>query len=550
MSNATLSARQTLKFWGWGYADEALSSAEVELVNQMAGMFPLSGNVVLPPQLEEFDLPRPRVTPPDTLAAMFSQSDYDRLTHALGKSFADGVRMLLREVPEPPDWVAFPRNEEDIVNILGWASESNVAVVPFGGGTSVCGGVEPAVGSQYAGSVSLDMQFLNQIIEVDEDSRCARIQAGIFGPDLEAQLRPRGLTLRHYPQSFQFSTLGGWLATRSGGHFAMGPTHIDEFVEAMTMITPSGTLASRRLPGSGAGPSPDRMMLGSEGILGVITEAWMRLLSRPVFKASRTVTFDGMSSAVRAVRMLSQSGLMPSNCRLLDSAEVRLNRVGDGRSPVLIIGFESAHCPVDTNMSAAVELVADCGGQPLPERRSGAGDEAASQWRHAFIRMPYYRNDLMRRGMILDTFESAITWDQFDNFYAGVRERLSDALRRITGHDAHVSCRFTHVYPDGPAPYFSVVVAGAGDPASLLSQWQEFKREANSAVVDLNGTVTHHHAVGRDHRPGYQQQAPQLYQRALAAAKRHLDPQAVLNPGVLIDPIDRNVGITGALAET
>lgn len=549
MSPTTLSARPTLNFWGWGYADETLTDAELMLVNQMAGLFPLSGGQHPPPRLADFDLPKPRVAIPGALTHLFSYSDYDRLTHALGKSFADGIRMLLRQVPEPPDYVAFPENEQDIADILAWASDAHVAVVPFGGGTSVCGGVEPAVGSSYAGSVSLDMQRLNQVLEIDKASRCARIQAGIFGPDLEAQLRPHGLTLRHYPQSFQFSTLGGWLATRSGGHFAMGPTHIDEFVQALTVVSPAGVVASRRLPGSGAGPSPDRLMLGSEGILGVITEAWMRLLDRPVHKASQTVVYDSMADAVRAVRDLSQAGLAPSNCRLLDAAEVRLNRVGDGQSPVLIIGFESSHCPVEADMAAAIEIVTGSAGQPL-DRGGDAAGGAASQWRNAFIRMPYYRNDLMRRGMILDTFESAVTWDQFDGFYAGVRARLGETLRRITGNDAHLSCRFTHVYPDGPAPYFSVVAAGHEDPASLLSQWQEFKREATAAVVDLGGTVTHHHAVGRDHRPGYQRQAPALFQHVLASAKQQLDPQAILNPGVLIDPADQPLGVTGAMAQT
>ncbi|MGL6109830.1 MAG: FAD-binding oxidoreductase [Rubrivivax sp.] len=558
---ATLSAKPARRFWGWGYLNDDLSAAETEHVHRLLTHLPGGlGQAVPEPREEDFTLPPPRVAAPDSLRAVVSSSRYDRLTHAYGKGYADVARMWLRQVPHAPDWVAFPRDEAQIIDVLDWASRHNVAVVPFGGGTSVVGGVEPAVGAGYAATVSLDMECFDRVLEIDRSSRCARIQAGVLGPDLEAQLRPQGLTLRHFPQSFQFSTLGGWIATRAGGHYATQYTHIDDFVQSTRMVTPAGVIETRRLPGSGAGPAPDRLVIGSEGTLGIITEAWMRLQDRPRFRAAASVRFADFKAAVACVRALSQSGLQPSNCRLLDAAEVAFAGVGDRKSPTLVLAFESADHPLQAWMARAVELAADHGGQfdaeavkrsmqPVAKdadaehRKGSAGD-----WRDAFIRMPYWRDETTRRGAILDTFESAITWSGFEAFYDGVRQDVGEAIRRATGHDAALSCRFTHVYPDGPAPYFTFAAAAStsGDVASALAMWRDIKAACNAAVVGHGGTSTHHHAVGRDHRSGYEVEVPELMRLALAGAKQVLDPQGVMNPGVLIDPRDRPVGITGA----
>jgi alkyldihydroxyacetonephosphate synthase len=313
-------------------------------------------------------------------------------------------------------------------------------------------------------------------------------------------------------------------------------------------VTPAGILATRRLPGSGAGPSPDRLMIGSEGVLGVIVEAWMRLQDRPVHQASASIAFSTMASATAAVRALSQSGLYPTNCRLLDPAEAANNGVGDGASAILVLGFESADHPLDAWMKRALELAHDHGG-----RRQGDGDHRqgpAGQWRNAFIRMPYLRDLMVALGLITDTFETAITWDRFEALYEGVRGRTAAVIREVCGHEATVSCRFTHVYPDGPAPYFSYSALGSstGNLSDSLAKWREIKQATSDIVVDLGGTVTHHHAVGRDHRSGYEAQSPPLFRAALAAAKTSLDPAGILNPGVLIDPLGRPVGRRGALA--
>ncbi len=292
---------------------------------------------------------------------------------------------------------------------------TRAAVIPFGGGSSVVGGVEPAVGDGFAGTISLDLKGLDQVLEVDRTSRAARIQGGILGPALEAALKPHDLTLRHFPQSFECSTLGGWIATRSGGHFATLYTHIDDFVESLRVVTPAGVLESRRLPGSGAGPSPDRLMIGSEGALGMITEAWMRLQDRPTFRAGAAVAFDDFLAGARAVRAVGQAGLFPSNLRLVDAAECAANGVNDGSFALLVLAFESADHPVDAWQDRALELVQDHGGRLLPD----AG--AAEAWRTAFIRMPYQRELLVPRHLIVDTFETAITWDRLEEFHARVK---------------------------------------------------------------------------------------------------------------------------------
>lgn len=557
-SNATLSGRPLRRFWGWGRADARLDAHEQAIVRAMVTQAGAEYADRPAPQVAEFDLPAPRIAPPAALAGQFSSAPLDRLNHSVGKSYADCARMWLRQPPPLPDWVAFPEDEQAIVGILDWAQDNEVAVIPYGGGSSVCGGVEASVGPGFRAAVSLDLERLSRVLEVDAVSRAARIQAGALGPELEAQLKPHRLTLRHFPQSFEFSSLGGWIATRAGGHYATQYTHIDDFVESTRMVTPAGVMQTRRLPGSGAGPAPDRLVIGSEGTLGVITEAWVRLQVPPRFRASASVQFTDYFAAVSCVRALAQSGLNPSNCRLLDPLETVFSGVGDGRAAVLVLAFESADHALAAWMARALELVRDHGGRYDAEAvaRSMAGENssehrsgAAGAWREAFLRMPYWRDPAVGLGVIMDTFETAITWGRFEDFYRSVKQDVSDAIRRATGRDAWLSCRFTHLYPDGPAPYFTLVARAAdGSVASALSAWREIKEAANAAVVAYGGTITHHHGVGRDHRGGYEREVDPLFRQMLAAAKKVADPRAILNPGVLIDAVERPIGRTGALA--
>jgi alkyldihydroxyacetonephosphate synthase len=507
-------------WWGWGWADEALDDDACRRLAETAlrPWMPIDGTVIPMP----FDplLDRPRLVPPTMMAEAFASDSMSRASHAYGKAYRDVVRALNGHLDHAPDLVAYPRTTHDVVAMLDWAEASGAAVVPYGGGTSVVGGVE------YRGDrpwVSLDLSRLKRISEIDEVNLAVRVQAGTFGPDLEEALKPKELTLRHFPQSFEFSTVGGWLATRSGGHYATGPTRIDDFVEALRVITPAGPVESLRVPGSGAGPSPDRLFLGSEGILGVIVEAWLRVTRRPKFTASAAVTFGDLGEAVTATREIVQAGLRPSNCRLLDPVESMLNAgATDGRAR-LLLGFESPDSEVGALLDRTVEICKDHGG----ERAEGG---AVRAWRGSFLRAPYIRDALVRLGLCVETVETACTWNRFEALHAAV---LAAAQSAAPAKVAVVTCRFTHVYPDGPAPYFTIITPSRH--GAEVGIWDEIKAAVSEAIVAGGGTITHHHAVGRDHRPWYDRQRPPLFADALRAAKSTLDPQGILNPGVLLE---------------
>ncbi|MDQ6811473.1 MAG: FAD-binding oxidoreductase, partial [Actinomycetota bacterium] len=413
-------------------------------------------------------------------------------------------------------------------------SNEKVAAIPYGGGTSVVGGVRAEVGPGFNGAVSIDLRALDRVLEVDALSRAARIQAGASGPLLESQLGEHQLTLRHFPQSFEFSTLGGWIATRAAGHFATVWTHIEDFVESVRAITPAGVWASRRLPGSGAGVSPDHMLAGSEGTLGVITEAWVRVQPRPRHRSSAGVRFPSFLGGAECVRAISQSGLNPANCRLIDAREARMTMAGDGSHALLVLGFESTDHDVGQSLARALAICLEHGGA-TSEGRDRPGADAVSSWREAFLGAPYMRDVLVAMGVICETFETAITWERFPAFHERVSAAAEEAMRHACGSGGGLSTRFTHVYPDGPAAYFTVIAPGRrGEEAE---QWAAIKGAASDAVIAEGGTITHHHAVGRDHRRWYDRQRPEPFAQALRAAKVAVDPASVMNPGVLIDPL-------------
>jgi alkyldihydroxyacetonephosphate synthase len=535
-------ATRRRKHWGWGFEDQQPEREQVEgiarAVTDRLGF--TVDEIEEPVPLEAVELPASRLKAPKPLARMFSDDRYDRISHALGKAYRDVVRGFRGDFPNPPDLVAYPESAEDVDVVLSYCADEKAAAIPYGGGTSVVGGVEPRIGGEYRGSVSVDLGRMDRVLEVDAISKAARIQAGATGPHLEEQLREHGLTLRHFPQSFEYSTLGGWIATRASGHFATLYTHIDDLVESIRAVTLDGEWESRRLPGSGAGPSPDRMLIGSEGILGVITDAWVRVRERPAHKLSVGVSFEDFSAGAGAVREIAQSGLYPSNCRLLDAVESDTTSAGPPGKALLVLGFESPHDPVDEPMSLAIHAARAHGGEPGDVRGASAerpGEDAVGAWRSAFLFAPYLRDSLVACGVLSDTFETAITWDRFPDFHDEVMEsaRLAVAEATPSGRgEPRISCRFTHVYPDGPAPYYTVLApARRGDE---VAQWDEIKAAVSEAVTDAGGTITHHHAVGRDHRPWYDRQRPDPFADALRAAKRELDPKGVLNPGVLIDP--------------
>jgi alkyldihydroxyacetonephosphate synthase len=541
-------ATRRRKHWGWGFSDQQPDRTALEgiakSITERLG-FEVT-DIEEPVPLEEVELSEPRLKPPKEFEGMFSAERYDRISHSQGKAYRDVVRGFRGQFDHPPDLVAYPESAEDVDVVLSWCADADAAAIPYGGGTSVVGGVEPRIGEGYKGVVSIDLGRMDRLLEVDAVSKAARIQAGATGPVLEDQLREHGLTLRHFPQSFEYSTLGGWIATRAGGHFATLYTHIDDLVESARAVTFEGEWESFRLPGSGAGPSPDRLLLGSEGILGVIVDAWMRVRERPTHKLSVGVAFDDFALGAEAVREISQSDLHPSNCRLLDSVESDTSSAGPPGKAVLVLGFESAHHPVDGPMAIALDGARAHGGEPGEVKGGGSEQReggAVNAWRQAFLFAPYLRDSMVACGVLSDTFETAITWDRFPDFHAEVMETARRAVGEASSSPTEgqgsprISCRFTHVYPDGPAPYFTVLAPARR--GSEVEQWDEIKAAVSDVVIDAGGTITHHHAVGRDHRPWYDRQRPGPFADALRAAKAELDPKGLLNPGVLVDPTPR-----------
>ncbi|HMG24657.1 MAG TPA: FAD-binding oxidoreductase [Kofleriaceae bacterium] len=530
-------ADRSLWAWGWRarFPDAAARDGLVQLAR---AMLPAAEPALRPlPAAHDGapELPAPGVALPDALAGFATQAPRDRAICTRGRAFPDLIAGFAGDYAGAPDAVARPRDAAEVARVLEVCGERGWACVPFGGGTSVVGGVDAAAArGDRAAVIALDLAALSGVREVDPVSRLARIAAGTTGPELEDQLAAHGLTLRHFPQSFEHSTLGGWLATRAGGHYATGATRIDELTHAIAMITPRGELATHRHPGSGAGPEPARLALGSEGALGVITEAWMRVVPRPRWRATASVAFAEFSAGVAAARALVQSGLQPSNARLLDGHEARLHRVRfDGKS-VLLIGFESADHPLGAWLARAVELAADHGGELIAgptESDDASRTGAAGAWRQAFFDAPYMQSALLSIGVMSDTFETACSWTQFPELHARVTAAVSRALAEECGGGI-VTCRFTHLYADGPAPYYTFV--GALRPGGELAQWRAIKAAASEALAAAGGTITHHHAVGRIHRPWYDRERPALFGEALAQVKRTLDPHGILNPGVLI----------------
>ena len=538
-TNGQSEGSRVRKFWGWGYEGEGPDPLMVEVfLEYLKARFDLDGYDEVPaPSIDDIELRPPRFALPEELHAFCTDAKLDRASHSYGKAFRDIVRALRGQYDNPTDYVAYPETEGQVLSLIRFCEAEGVSLTPYGGGSSVVGGVEPTSSNTYKGTITLDMHNFSRVMKVDETSRAARVQAGIYGPALEAALKPYGLSPRFYPQSFEFSTLGGWIATRAGGHYCTLYTHIEDIVESVRVVTPQGIHETRRLPASGAGPSQERLWCGSEGTLGVITEAWIRLHARPRYRSSATVKFDDFVVGAKAVRALSQSKLYPVNCRLVSRMEAVSMGLGDGRNAMLLLGFESEHYPQKDVMSRALDVCRAHGGRynrrKVTHTESRVRSGAAGSWRNNFIKAPYLRDVMAARGMVTETFETAVTWDQFERFHQGIEAAAQRAYDTHCRGRGLLTCRFTHIYPDGPAPYYTVVAWS--EPGRQLETWDAIKASVSDAVIELGGTITHHHAVGRDHRPWHERERGELFTKTLAGLKSTLDPKWVLNPGVLLE---------------
>ncbi|MGH3357638.1 MAG: FAD-binding oxidoreductase [Nocardioidaceae bacterium] len=519
--------------WGDPVRTTPLSDHLRELLAQAFGVDPTPE----PPVREEDVRLRAstlRAADRDALAAIVgagavSTADAVRLRHAGGKSTLDLLRRRLPE-QEAPDAVVEPASHDDVLAVLRLCAERRIAVVSFGGGTSVVGGVDP-VRDGFRAVIALDLRRLSAVTDVDARSGTATLGAGLTGPRAEALLAEHGVCIGHFPQSFEFATIGGFAATRSSGQSSAGYGRFDDMVQGLTVATPRGTLSLGRGPASAAGPDLRAMFLGSEGVLGVITDVTLRVHATPAHTVHGAWSFPDFAAGADAVRTLVQRGGSPTVLRLSDEAETAVNlAVADsiGSSAptpgcLAIATFDGTPERAQRSAETAREILESTGA-------TWCGAAPAEGWERGRFDAPYLRDALLRVGVLTETLETATTWSNLLPLRAAVSEALTASLAG-QGTPPLVLCHLSHTYRTGASLYFTVACKQTDDP---IGQWSAAKRDACDAIVRTGGTISHHHAVGRDHRPWMRDEIGDLGVDVLRAVKATLDPAGVLNPGKLI----------------
>lgn len=451
-----------------------------------------------------------------------------RLRHGAGKSTPDLLRMRAGRDVRAPDAVVLPAAHEEVEAVLAACSRHRVAVVPFGGGTSVVGGVDPLRGP-FAAVVALDLREMDRLVRLDAESGTAVLQAGLRTPEAEELLGAHGYTLGHLPQSYEYATVGGYAATRSSGQASSGYGRFDSMVLALKAATPRGTLEAGRAPASAAGPDLRQLLLGSEGAFGVITEVTVRVRPLPSAHLDEAWAFPSFAEGAAALRGLARSPLRPTTARLSDETETFVNAALSGKEAapgcLAVVGFDGEEDDVEARQAACARVLSEAGGTPL-------GSEPVADWRGSRFNAPYLRDTLLSAGVLAETLETAATWADLLPLYRAVSGAVSRALKGPEG-DAVVLCHISHTYPEGASLYFTVVTAAGDDP---LRRWERAKRAAGDAIAEGGGTISHHHAVGTDHLPWMEKEIGPLGAEVLRAVKERLDPEGVLNPGKLIPP--------------
>lgn len=522
-------------YWrGWGDPGRAvaLPDSVVDVLHRALGVErPLPpvelDRVVLPASA----LPAPAAALVDVVGRDHVRTDQEsRVRHTRGKSTADLLRMRAGDGSDAPDAVVSPGSHDDVVRVLRVCSEHSVAVVPFGGGTSVVGGLTPDRTARTA-VIAMDLARLDRVVDIDEESRLATLEPGLRAPVAEERLRAHGFTLGHFPQSYEWASIGGFAATRASGQASAGYGRFDELVARLRVATPAGTLTLGRAPKASAGPDLRQLVLGSEGAFGVITSVTVQV--RP---ASETEIYEGwrfrdFRAGVAATRRLAQDGPLPTVLRLSDEAETAVGLSdptalgsGDGAEGCLLVtGYEGRADDVARRRAEVSAILADSGGEPL-------GPGPGERWAEGRFGGPYLRDALLDAGAYAETLETATFWSGLADLYGAARASLTETLT-AAGTPPLVLCHVSHVYPSGGSLYFTVVCAQGADP---VAHWQEAKAAATAAIMAAGGTVSHHHGVGVDHRPWLADEIGALGLDVLRAIKSTLDPTGILNPGVLL----------------
>ncbi len=528
-------ARPSMVWDAWG-APSGQKPLPEQIRGLLAQVFGVSGEPVA--RRDEGDVPlRASAITPDQRAGLVavvgadhvSVGHRDRLRHAGGKSTPDLLRRRAEGPQDAPDAVVFPADHDEVLAVLAYCADHGIAVVPFGGGTSVVGGLDPVRGA-FPAVIALDLRRLDTLTDVDPVSGTATLGAGLTGPRAEELLAAHGLSLGHFPQSFEFATIGGFAATRSSGQASAGYGRFDDMIQRLRIATPGGSLDLGRAPASAAGPDLRELFAGSEGALGIITAVTLRVHPVPETTAYQAWSFPDFGTGANALRSVIQTGAAPTVLRLSDEAETGLNlaRAGDiGGAAVggclAVTTFEGSAAHVAARRAEAEALFTAAGGTALGER-------PAAEWEHGRFSAPYLRDALLDVGILCETLETATSWSNLAELKAKVTAALTDSLT-AQGTPALVMCHISHTYPTGASLYFTVIAKQAEDP---LGQWAVAKRAAGDAIVAAAGTITHHHAVGADHRPWMTDEIGDLGVRVLRAVKQAVDPSGILNPGKLI----------------
>jgi alkyldihydroxyacetonephosphate synthase len=530
-----------MKWDAWG-AETAATQLSDDITNLLVGVLGISGEPVDAPTADQVRLSPTRLTETDVdalgaIVDAISTADGDRLIRAGGKSTLDLLRR--KQIDQlAPDGVAIPASDGEVHALLQWCALSGVAVVPFGGGTSVVGGLDPIAGGHRA-SLSVDLRRFDELVSIDTLSGQATLGAGVTGPEAERLLAEHGFTLGHFPQSFQFATIGGFAATRSSGQASAGFGRFDDMVTGLRVITPTGVLDLGGAPKTAAGPDLRQLFLGSEGTLGIITQVTVRIRRVAPVTLGEAWHFGDFDSGAAALRAVAQQGGGPTVMRLSDEAETGVNLArpaeigagtdGDGSDDtrsggcLAITTFEGTDDVARARRDLTSALFTEAGGTSM-------GSEPANAWAHGRFNAPYLRDALLAVGVGCETLETATTWANLSETKAAVTAALTAAIDR-SGSPALVLCHISHTYPTGASLYFTVVYRASDDP---IEQWQHAKNAASQAMVDSGATITHHHAVGADHRPWLSDEIGDVGVQVLRAVKSALDPTGILNPGKLI----------------
>jgi alkyldihydroxyacetonephosphate synthase len=537
-----------MRWWGWGEEGHQVTLPEpaLALLRDELGADPSARHE--PVALEDVRLPEPRL-PGGARARLEAavgaghvlDDRVARVAHAAGRSYADLVRLRAGDASSAPDAVVTPGSTDEVRAALEACSEARVAVVPFGGGTSVVGGVEP-VSDGFEGAVALDLRRLDRVLAVDRASLTATLEAGLLGPEAERRLGEQGVTLGHFPQSFEYSTVGGWIATRSAGQASSGFGRIDELVEGVRLVAPAGELRRRPVPASAAGPDLRELVVGSEGVLGVICEATLRVRPVPGVRRYEGWSFRSFAEGREAFRVMEQADAAPDVARLSDEEETRVSFAmastggvaeragraylrlrGHEGGCLAITGFEGDEEDVERRRLRAGALLRAGGGARLGRRPGEA-------WLRSRYAGPYLRDELLDRGVLAETLETAGGWSGLQALYEAVRGALRGSLAQA-GTPGVVMCHVSHLYRSGASLYFTVLARQSDDP---LEQWRAAKSAASEAIVAAGGTITHHHAVGRDHAAWMPAEVGEPGLDLIRAAKDRLDPAGIMNPGKLL----------------